>query len=170
MRTPALKTVLCAVVMAFVIGSIAPQAAAITNDWSLTDVDGETFQLSGALTDGPVLLLFWATWCTPCKKELGDNQALFDTLAAKGLNVILVAEDNAKTQSKVKPYVASKGYQWRTLLDPSGEVLKRYGGANLPFSVLLDEQGNVVQTYKSAIRDKATLTTPVENLLKAHSE
>ena len=134
------------------------------------DTQGETFQLSSALSEGPVLILFWATWCAPCNKELNDHKVLLNLYSQKGVTVLLVSVDTQKTQSKVKPYVESKGYTWRVVLDPGGEVLKRYGGVTLPFTVLLDRQGRPVEKIRSAIRDTNALTARIEKLLKADGE
>src|SRR5512140_3543823 len=83
---------------------LAATVFADSRDWSLQDTKGKTFKLSEVNGEGPTMLIFWATWCTPCKKELGDNQKLFESYVEKGMRVLLVAEDNAKTQAKVKPY------------------------------------------------------------------
>jgi peroxiredoxin len=96
---------------------------------------------------------------------MSDNQALFDSIAAQGVNVILVSEDTQKTQAKVKPYVDSKGFTWHVLLDPDGEVLKRYGGTSIPYTVLLGKDGTPVQKYRGAIKDVEALTKQINSLL-----
>jgi peroxiredoxin len=143
-------------------------AMADGNDWSLRDTKGELFKLSNA-KGSPVLLIFWATWCIPCKKEMNDNKSLFNSYDSKGAPVMLIAEDTPRTDEKVKPYVESKGFKQRVLFDPDGEILKRYGGTSLPFSVLLDKEGNVVQVNRGAIKGKeiAALTSKIDQLLGA---
>jgi peroxiredoxin len=153
-----------------VMAAFAPASGAASNDWSLQDTKGETFHLASELMDRPVLLLFWATWCAPCKKELQDQRGLLDSYAERGVAVLLVSEDTQKTQAKVKPYVESKGYTWRTLLDPQGEVLKRYGGTSLPYAVLINQQSQALQKIRGALRNTAALTAQIDKLLKADGE
>ena len=170
MGNAALKPWLVLLVAASVTAAFAPPISAESNNWSLQDTQGETFQLAAELMDRPVLLLFWATWCSPCKKELQDQRELLDSYVERGVAVLLVSEDTQRTQAKVKPYVESRGYRWRTLLDPQGEVLKRYGGTSLPYAVLLDRQGQPLQKTRGALRNTATLTAQIDKLLKADGE
>jgi peroxiredoxin len=156
-----------ALLIALAAVGFATYANGAPNDWFLLDTKGESFRLSSELTGRPVLLLFWATWCAPCKKEIQDQRNLFASYAKKGVNVLLVSEDTQRTQARVKPYVESKGYAWRTLLDPQGEVLKRYAGTSIPYAVLLDAQGQPVLKLRGALRNTAALTAKVDNLLQA---
>jgi peroxiredoxin len=149
--------------------SFAASAFAGSQDWSLIDTKGESFKIADANT-APTMLIFWATWCAPCKKELGENKDLFQSFADKGVRVLLIAEDNQKTQAKVKPYVESKGYKFRVLMDPDGEVLKRYGGTSIPYTVLLDKDGKAVQKYRGEVRNTAELTRQLDTLLGGKGE
>ena len=153
-----------------VLFSLAAAGFADSRDWSLIDTKGETFTLSEAQPAAPTLLVFWASWCVPCKKELSDYQKDLEAMSDKGVRVLLVAIDDQKTQARVKPYVESKGFNFRVLLDTGREVLKRYGGNNVPFTVLLDKDNKTVKVYQSGIRDIKALTTQVNSLLGGSSE
>src|SRR3990172_2017563 len=83
----------------------AATTLADSRDWTLLDIKGERYRLSEHLGTSPFVLIFWATWCTPCKKEMADQRALFEDLLKQGVNVLFVAEDNQKSQAKVKPYI-----------------------------------------------------------------
>jgi thiol-disulfide isomerase/thioredoxin len=93
----------------------------------------------------PLLINFWATWCPPCVKELPELDR-FARNHAQQLQVIGLAIDSlAPVQEFLKklPLGFAVG-----LAGSSGTELVRALGnraAALPFTVLLDASGNVVQ-------------------------
>lgn len=138
-------------------------------DFTLEDINGNLFTLSDhyskpeptlrgssegnpdveSLTDrGLIMLVFWATWCTPCKDELPYIQKLHEKYSELGLTVATISEDSPKSQAKVRPYVRSKRYTFPVLLDPTREILQLFQGNTLPHRVLLDRQGNVMETHQ----------------------
>jgi thiol-disulfide isomerase/thioredoxin len=131
----------------------APQTLAAAEEggeaidlWSLRFPRPEGGELVMAdLRGKPLLINFWATWCPPCVKELPEIDRFARGHAAQ-LNVVGLAIDSlAPVQSFLKklPLSFSVG-----LAGMSGTDLTRslgnHAGA-LPFTVLLDAQGKLVQ-------------------------
>ncbi len=129
-------------------GALVSVRAAVAPDFTLEDLNGDLFTLSDHLGEGPVLISFWATWCKPCKDELPHLQDLFEEYSDRGLTLITISADSPKTQAKVRPYVRSKGYTFPVLLDPDQEVLQLFQGTTLPLRVLIDREGNIVDTHQ----------------------
>jgi cytochrome c biogenesis protein CcmG, thiol:disulfide interchange protein DsbE len=114
-------------------------------DFTLTDIEGRTFNLSKNLSHGPVYVSFWATWCKPCIEELKIIQKLYAKYADQGFQVVAINTEGPKASVKVKSFVKSSGFTFRVLLDNDGEVFRRkFKGAAMPFTFLADAQGNVV--------------------------
>jgi cytochrome c biogenesis protein CcmG/thiol:disulfide interchange protein DsbE len=141
------------------------QSVAATSDWTLKDLDEGRFTLSENLGKGPTVLIFWATWCRPCRQEMKEYKAVFESYQEKGVQVLVISEDNSKTQSQVKPFMKSNDYKFTTLLDPTGEVLKSYGGVSIPYTVVLDSSAKIQKTYRGKIRDISELSSLLEKLL-----
>jgi peroxiredoxin len=164
-----LVSTLCLTALALLLSAEA--GLADSRDWTLQDIKGQRYKLSEHLGSKPSVIVFWATWCVPCKKEMDEQRGLFEELMNKGVNVIFVSEDNQKSQAKVKPYVESKGYKWTVVLDPDGEVLKRYGGtSSIPYTVILDVNGNVKSKMRGAIKDSGNFRNQVTKLMETSGE
>ncbi len=148
-----------------VVSASVISAQADSRDWSLKDMNGGTYSLTTDAAGAPTLVVFWATWCVPCKKEINDHQALLNEFVTKGVKVVLVSEDNPKSQSKIKPFIESKSYTWPVLLDPDGALLKQYGGTSIPYTVLVDKNGNSEMKIRGAISDTKALSNKVNELL-----
>lgn len=141
-----------------------------TPDFTLEDIDGELFRLSDHLGQGPLLIDFWATWCTPCKQELVYLQKLYENYKDDGFNLITISTDSPKSQSKVKPYVRSKRYTFPVLFDPTGEVIRLFQGNALPYQILLDGEGKIVETHQGYNPgDEVILEQKIQKLLDSES-
>ncbi|MBU0691359.1 TlpA family protein disulfide reductase [bacterium] len=146
--------------------AVFSEASAISRDWSLKNTNGGDYRLSEHLNDSPALIMFWASWCKPCKKELNDFKETIDFYAdSLNVEVILISIDTQKTKTRVKPYLESKGYKWNALYDPDGEVLKMYGGTNkIPYTVLLDAEGKTQWKHIGEMKSLDELTGKIHEL------
>ncbi len=98
-----------------------------------------------------VLLAGWATWCIPCERELPELDA-FAAEADPGLRIIAVNIDAAVIDDDAVAAMTDRLEVslpvWR---DPDGALLTHFGGAMMPFSVLLDRDGVPVRSWNGAI-------------------
>ncbi|MBK8130439.1 MAG: TlpA family protein disulfide reductase [bacterium] len=161
-----MKTLLALILSVILLNS----ASAGGRNWSLQQVNGGDFSIANNAGGRPSLLVFWATWCKPCKAELSNLKDTFDDLQRRGMNVLLVSEDNQKSMSRVKPFLDSKGFTWTGLHDPDGEVLKLYGGTSIPYTVMLDPSGSPVFEHRGEMKDTNAMITRANQLLESAGE
>jgi thiol-disulfide isomerase/thioredoxin len=112
----------------------------------LSTLGGERLDLNALARRGPTLVTFWALWCSPCKQELRALQSLYDTYADQGFSLVGINQDTPRSVSKVRSYVASQRFTFPVVLDPNGQLLQRFNGQVLPYSVILDSTGAVLHT------------------------
>ena len=116
-------------------------------DFTLRDIDGKSVSLSG-LKGNVVIMSFWATWCGPCKEEMPHLQKMYGELKDKGLTVVSISTDDARSASKVKPFIMKNGYSFPVLLDRDSTVIGAYNPSKtLPYTVVVDQKGNVVKRH-----------------------
>ena len=135
-------------------------------DFDLNDLDGNSVKLSELLKKGPVFIQFWALWCVPCKEEMKLMNELYGKYKDSGFVYVAMNQDSPKSSAKVKSFILSKGYDFITLLDADMSVYERFGGQNLPFSVFMDKNGNIIKTYTGYILgDDKNLEDDVKNAI-----
>ena len=116
---------------------------------SIRTLEGKAIDSKAIPTEGKITVLsFWATWCAPCKKELDEITKSYAQWQ-KDYNVELVAIsiDNAQGLPKVKPMVAQKNWKYRILSDVNSQLLNSLGGQSVPYTILLDKKGNIVDIH-----------------------
>ncbi|HAY34738.1 MAG TPA: hypothetical protein DCY06_11465 [Bacteroidetes bacterium] len=134
--------------------------------FELDDIQGNTVKLSDALKKGPVLIHFWAMWCSSCKDELKILENLNDKYKDSGFVLIAINIDNPKSSSKAKSFVITKNFDFDVLLDPASLVFEKFGGQNLPLSFFMDRNGNIVKTYTGFMDgDEVKLENDNKNIL-----
>lgn len=139
-------------------------AATSLDQINLLDLDGNKQSLSQ--WQGKVLLVnFWATWCPPCREEIPVFLSLRKKFSSDGFEVVGISIDDA---NKVKQYRRSMQIDY-PLLDgeQSGMPLMVSLGnptGGLPFSVLYDRNGDVVQ-IKTGAYGHQELQDLIEKLL-----
>lgn len=118
---------------------------------NLKDLDGNTINTAEIKNNGkPIIINFWATWCTPCKRELNTIAEVYeDWVDETGVKLVAVSVDNQRSVSKVKPYVDGVGWEYDILLDPNGEFSRALGVNNPPMTFLVDGEGNIVWSHNN---------------------
>ena len=71
----------------------------------LKDMDGNSVNTAALELDGPIIISFWATWCSPCKRELNTIQDLYpDWQDETGVTLVAVSVDDEKTKNSVAEF------------------------------------------------------------------
>ena len=109
-------------------------------DFILKDIQGGKFSLNDQ-RGKPVLLIFGTTWCPACRDEIPRLKDIYARYAEKGL--IMVNIDIQESRDKVSRYADKYELPYRVLLDENGDVAKTYGIRGVPTLILLDEEGMI---------------------------
>lgn len=132
-----MKTILLPFLLFFSInlfGQSLPKAQVFTIEGSSEDIS--QFIDSTKIT----ILNFWATWCSPCKKELDNLSTLYEEWIDKyHVEIIAVSIDDARSITKVKPMVESRGWEYKILLDKNEDLRRALNFQNVPYTFIIKD-------------------------------
>jgi thiol-disulfide isomerase/thioredoxin len=106
--------------------------------FTFKDATGKDTDLS-AWKGRVVLLNLWATWCTPCRKEMPDIAKLQKELGSDDFEVVALSVDRKgleASQAFLKDIGADKAYT-----DQPSTSLAAIQALGLPASILIDRKG-----------------------------
>lgn len=124
--------------MRLAVGSIAPEI-------NLASPEGENIALS-SLRGKVVLIDFWASWCGPCRRENPNNVKMYNEYKDKGFEIYAISLDKEKTSWQQA--IIKDGLPWIHVSDLRGwgsVAGKDYGVSSIPFTVLIDEEGKIIE-------------------------
>jgi thiol-disulfide isomerase/thioredoxin len=120
------------------IGKVPPEIA-------LPDPQGDTLRLS-SLRGKVVLLDFWASWCSPCRRENPNLVKTYEKYHKKGFEIFQVSLDRTK-EAWMNGIKADHLDQWYHVSDLGywqSSVVKLYHIQGIPTNYLLDKDGKII--------------------------
>ena len=128
-------------------------------------VDGRTLRLT-QLKGQPVLVVFWATSCVGCIKEMPHLIELYQELTPRGLEIIAVAMAY-DPPNQVMEMRRRKQIPYPIALDIQGDVARAFGDVRLtPTTFLIDSQGQVVSQITGML-NMARMRQKLDSMLPA---
>ncbi len=98
-----------------------------------------------------IVLVFWATWCVPCKKELPAVEKYYSQWKEKGIEVIGISIDNARNMSRAQATATSMKLSFPILMDPNQDLMRALGIRAIPHTVVLNSKGEIVFRHQGYV-------------------
>jgi len=136
-------------------------------DVTIQELSGKKVNIQDYSENGKITVLnFWATWCVPCKKELDNIAELYPEWQEKyDMEVVAISVDNARSATKIKSVVDSKGWEYEVLSDKNEDLKRALNFQAVPYTVVVDQEGNIVYRHDGYVEgDEYELEDLMEEL------
>lgn len=140
----------------------APRVGALAPDFTLNDVNNKPVQLA-SLRGNIVIVNFWATWCGPCRAELGALEKTRAQYAER--KVIILGINQEEYVDSVRGYADLYHLNFTMLLDLRAEVGRAYKVNGLPTTYFVDRQGLIQHIEIGGPMTEAFLQSQLGKLL-----
>jgi thiol-disulfide isomerase/thioredoxin len=142
-----MKTIASFIVLVFV--SFTSFAQDYIPDIQVETLDGEKQSIIDIVKNNGkeiTIINFWATWCLPCRNELENIAEIYpDWVKDYNVELIAVSIDDARTKSQVNPYINSRGFEYRIVMDGNQEFFKMVNGITPPLTLVVDNTGKILE-------------------------
>ena len=135
----------------------------------IKDLSGKTVNIQDFANNGKITVIsFWATWCSPCKKELDAIADMYeDWQEDYDMELVAVTIDNSRALSKVPAMVETKAWDYIILSDAKQELQRALNFQSVPQTFLLNEKGEIVYSHSGYVAgDEYELEDKIKALKK----
>jgi len=127
-------------------------------DVSIRTLDGKNERIKSYTDRQLTIISFWATWCSPCKRELDAMVELYPVWKEKyQIELLAISTDNPRQLAKVRPMVAAQGWPYVILTDASAALKNALNFQAIPHTIIVDKKGNIVYEHTGYLPGDETL-------------
>ena len=147
----------------FVLGTTPVNGKEQAPNFTLVDINGESFALSDHL--GKVVLLdFFATWCGPCISQIEHLKSLYNEYSEDHLVILSISVDpNSDTVQILERFTQQNEITW-TVARGTSNIADKYGVSPIPHLVLVDFQGYRIHDH-IGLTEETTLRSEIDSIL-----
>lgn len=124
----------------------------LARDFEASDLEGQRVRLSD-LRGRPLVINFWATWCTSCLSEMPGLERQRHAHLADGLAVVAV--NVGEGAGDAREFIESlELFEFAVAMDPDLTISDAYGVRGLPHSLFVDARGVIQAEYRGQLDDE----------------
>ncbi|MBI5428854.1 MAG: TlpA family protein disulfide reductase [Nitrosomonadales bacterium] len=96
----------------------------------------------------PLIINVWASWCGPCRAEMGSLDRLARRYGGKQFNVIGISTDD--DGNAAASFIRKSNISFENFLDSRVFLEKMLGANTIPLTILVDANGRVLEKARGA--------------------
>ena len=123
------------------------EVGSVLREAQLQGLSGPAKNLS-AFRGKPLVINVWASWCGPCREEMGSLERLARRYGGKQFNVIGISTDDYR--DRAAGFLQRSNTTFSNFIDSKLLMENMLGAAQIPLTLLVDAQGRVLGKFYGA--------------------
>lgn len=133
-------------------------------DFTVYDAEGNPVKLSD-MRGKPVIVNFWASWCGPCKREMPDFQAAYETYGDQILFMMVnLTGGKNETKESAQAHISSNGFTFPVYFDLDKSAAVAYNTVTIPATYFYNAEGYLMANATGII-SAATLQQGIDMII-----
>jgi len=96
----------------------------------------------------PLIINVWASWCGPCRDEMGSLDRLARRYNGRQFNVIGISTDDDRQAAAA--FIKQSNVTFENFIDSHVFLENMLGANTIPLTILVDAQGRVIEKVRGA--------------------
>ena len=148
-----MKTILamlCACLVSAAVAAKTPgevDVGGVLREAQIKGLDGPSRKLS-EFRGKPLIINVWASWCGPCRKEMGSLERLFWRYGGQQFQIIGISTDDYVERANAA--VRESRISFPNFIDSKLEMENTLGADRIPLTLVVDAQGRVLAKFYGA--------------------
>ncbi|HXR33058.1 MAG TPA: TlpA disulfide reductase family protein [Verrucomicrobiae bacterium] len=113
-------------------------------EFTLPTLTGEPVSTKDFRGKKKLVVSFWASWCEPCRMELPELEAFYESYHAASRTFEVLAISTDEDRREAERYARNTKLTFPVLWDEQGKTEDAYGVEGIPMLFVIDENGKVV--------------------------
>jgi peroxiredoxin len=111
----------------------------------LTRLDGSQLDLGRYIGEAPIVLHFFAAWCSQCRQQMPSLRAAIDRYG-KSVKFVGVAVSANQSLERARRYAAQHEMKHDVVYDARGTAVDQFNVATTSYLIVVDRSGRIVFT------------------------
>ncbi|MEA3441976.1 MAG: TlpA disulfide reductase family protein [Chloroflexota bacterium] len=137
-----------------------PEVGNEAPDFTVATMAGTKISLS-ELRGKPVVVNFWATWCGPCRSEMGYIEAV---ARESGGKIKFVAVNIGESDARERQFFGNSDVSFTVALDSDRYLAAKYAVQYIPTTFFIDSEGIIVDIKVGAFSSEMDLWSSLNTL------
>ena len=121
-------------------------------NFSLKDQYGIIHTLNN-YKDKTILLIFWGSYCNPCRRELPNIEKLYKEYGKNEKDIVILGM-NREEENKVKQFLEDNNYTFPTTISKDKRAITNYSVEAVPTFVLINSNKEIVNRYTGLLQEE----------------